>query len=413
MQLADVRSYLEGRLPHYLDQLRQMVNINSFTINPEGVNSLGMLTAEAFRTLGFSAEFIQSAHADYGKHLILTRPGTSGRQIGLVSHLDTVFPPEEERRNGFSWRTEGDRIYGPGTVDIKGGTVLMAMMLDALQAMRPDVYNEITWVVLLDASEEADAEDFGELCRQRLSVPETLACLIFEGGYAEDGRFWLVRARKGMAVYGVTAEGRAAHAGTSHKQGANAIVQLAEVIQRLADMTDYDHDVTVNVGVVSGGTVTNRVPHQAQALLEMRTFDPARHEATMAEIAALNGHSSVSSGDGDYPCQVTIDLLRKTAPWPPNPSTDGLIDTWREAAGHLGYRIATEERGGLSDGNLLWYHVPTLDGLGVSGGNAHCSERSDNGSKDQEYCLISSFVPKALLNLVGILLLVRVERPVG
>jgi glutamate carboxypeptidase len=407
---TQVEAFLENRLSDYLGLLQQMVDINSFTANPRGVNALGRLTADVFSRLGFQAESVPSAYPEYGDHLVLTRPGSSSRKIGFVSHLDTVFPPEEERRNDFKWRVEGDRAYGPGTVDIKGGTVLIYMILEALARFFPELYQEITWVLLLDASEEAIADDFGALCRRRLPAAETLACLVFEGGYKEDDKFWLVRCRKGMAVYEVDVEGKAAHAGTAHEQGANAIVQLSHIVQKLADMTDYQRQVTINVGVIAGGTVTNRVPHHATAALEMRTFEPAIYDSVIEEIASLNGHSSVSSANGEYPCRVTVNLKRQTAPWPPNEATDRLISIWAEAAAPLGYRIVRENRGGLSDGNHFWDVFPTLDGLGVAGGNAHCSERSPDGSKDQEYCQISSFVPKAVLNIMGIRRLVEMSQ---
>ncbi|MEJ2749244.1 MAG: hypothetical protein P8183_15265, partial [Anaerolineae bacterium] len=94
---------------------------------------------------------------------------------------------------------------------------------------------------------------------------------------------------------------------------------------------------------------------------------------------------------------------RRTAPWPRNEGTDSLLAIWQEAAAELGLRVVPEERGGLSDGNYFWDQIPTLDGLGVSGANAHCSERSEDGSKEQEFCEVSSFVPKALLNITAVL----------
>src|SRR6185369_923593 len=128
-----LKRYLEGQLPSTLDWLRRMVEINSFTGNPEGVNRLSRLTAECFAPLGFTAEFVPAVNPDYGAHLVLTRRGSSGRTIAMVSHLDTVFPPEEEARNNFHWQPEGDRIFGPGTQDIKGGTAMMWLVLSALQ----------------------------------------------------------------------------------------------------------------------------------------------------------------------------------------------------------------------------------------------------------------------------------------
>lgn len=409
---TESHQFLTQKLPFYLDLLRQMVAINSFTANAAGVNQLGQLTAELFAELGFTAEFIPSAHPNFGQHLVLTRPGKSGRKIGCISHLDTVFPPDEEIRNDFHWREEGDRIYGPGTVDIKGGTIAIYMMLDAIRALHPALYDDVTWVLLIDSSEEDLADDFGELCRQRLEDPQTLGALIFEGGYMNDDNqeFWVVRSRKGMGVFNVAVEGKSSHAGSAHTLGANAIVQMAEVIQRLAALTDYERQVTVNVGVVKGGTVTNRVPHFAQARLEMRTFDPDVYEETIEKIMALSELSTVQSVDDGYPCRVTVTLERRTLPWPINDATNKLLHIWQEAGAELGLRVEPEDRGGLSDGNHFWFAVPCIDGLGVAGGNAHSSERSPDGSKDQEFCLPASLIPKTLLNVTAVLKLIATDQ---
>ena len=395
-----IRAYLESRLPDYLALLRQMVAINSFTANPAGVDELGRLTAVAFAALGFTAVFIPSANPNFGHHLLLNRPGKSGRQIGMVSHLDTVFPPDEEIRHNFAWREAGARIYGPGTVDIKGGTLVVYMMLDALRAITPAVYDDVTWTILLDASEETNGTDFGQLCIDQLG--SALACLIFEGGYVENGRAKVVVARKGMAVYHLETEGKASHAGSAHEQGANAIVQMADVVQQIAAMTDYGRGLTFNVGAINGGTVTNRVPHQASVDVEMRAFDPAVYDAGVAAMLALNGRSTVRSADG-YACRVSVAVTRKTQPWPRNPATDHLFAVWQAAGQSLGMRVEPEERGGLSDGNYFWHLIPSLDGLGASGGNSHCSEQSADGSKEQEYCTPAAFVPKALLNVTAVL----------
>ncbi|RMG90264.1 MAG: M20 family peptidase [Chloroflexi bacterium] len=405
-QLQAIRAYLDEKLEsHYLPLLREMVHINSFTANAAGVNQLGQLTAELFAPLGFTAEFVPPANPQFGNHLVLTRPGKSGRRMGFVSHLDTVFPPEEEIRNNFRWRRQGHKIYGPGTVDIKGGTLIMYMMLDALHHFQPALYDDVTWVLLLNSAEETGSDDFGHLVRQRLAGADTVACLVFEAGSMVKRTFQVVVARKGMGVFEVQVEGKASHAGSAHQNGANAIVQLAEVIRHLANLTDYTRDVTVNVGVVSGGTVTNRVPHYAEAALEMRAFDPTVFAETVAEILAHNGRSTIQNGNGDFACQVRVEMIRRTEPWPRNPKTDRLLGIWQTAAQALGYKVLPEERGGLSDGNHFWDVIPTLDGLGPSGGNAHCSEQSADGSKEQEYCLVTSFVPKTMLNLTAVSLL--------
>ena len=407
----DINEYLEGHLPEYLSLLKDMVSINSFTANPQGVNELGLLTANAFAALGFVAETVQSDNPLYGRHLILTRAGreTSGRpsaKIGLVSHLDTVFPAAEELRNEFHWRDEDERIYGPGVVDIKGGTVMIYMILAALQAADPEVFDSTTWVVLLDASEEAGGADFGRLCVERLQE-NALACLIFEAGNWTGKRAHLVVARKGMAIYRIEVEGKAAHAGSSHAQGANAVVQLADVIERICRLTDYERDLTFNVGTVAGGTVINRVPHFAAASAEMRAFDEDIFEEGIASMLAFNELSTVRSNDGQFACRVKTEVIGKVQPWSRNAQTDRLYAVWEETAAKLGLETLPEQRAGLSDGNYFWRELPTLDGLGPAGGNAHCSERSADGSKEQEYVVVASFVPKALLNTMAILQLLE------
>src|SRR5579862_9626425 len=132
-----VAQWVRGQMPAALDLLREMVEINSYTGNRDGVNRLGRLTAERFAPLGFTAASVPSIESAYGDHLILTRPGRSQRSVAMISHLDTVFPPEEEARNNFHWQPEGERVYGPGTQDIKGGTVMMWLVLAALRAQDP------------------------------------------------------------------------------------------------------------------------------------------------------------------------------------------------------------------------------------------------------------------------------------
>ena len=409
--IKHLKLLLNQQLPEKLDLLERMVNINSFTANSQGVNQLGDLTVEAFDQLGFRTERVQAADFLYGKHLILTRPGQSKNhlpapKIGLISHLDTVYPVAEELDNDFHWRVSGKRIYGPGTYDIKGGTIMILLVLSALQAEAPDYFNSITWIILLNAAEEALVPDFGQICRERLGA-DALAALVFEGGDAGGPVYKFVVARKGMARYHIAVEGKAAHAGTSHNHGANAIVQMSEVIQRVSSYTDYQQAITFNVGTISGGTVINRVPHHASAFVEMRAYSPSIFADGVNKMVALNEFSSVRSANGGYPCRVKVDILGQWEPWSPNELSNNLLSLWKDTGLELGMPVEPQERGGLSDGNWTWQQVPTLDGLGPNGGNAHCSERSDDGSKDQEYVLPESFAPKALLNCLAIMQLVN------
>src|SRR5258708_880831 len=198
--------FLKAQMPAALEMLRQMVGINSYTANRQGVNKLGRFTAEWFAPLGFTTEFVPSVNPNYGDHLVLTRRGRTSKSIAMVSHLDTVFPPEEEARNNFHWQAEGDRIYGPGTHDIKGGTVMIWLVLSGLRSQAREVFEELTWKLFWNSSEETLSQDFGAVWRKRLDH-ETLAALVFASGGRLGQEHLIVVARKGRATWRVTGHG--------------------------------------------------------------------------------------------------------------------------------------------------------------------------------------------------------------
>lgn len=407
-----LRERMDALLPEALQMLRRMVAINSFTLNAAGVDAIGDLTADAFKSLGFTADrpqaiaCVSEPRDPLGHHLILTRPGRSGRRIGLVGHMDTVYTTEEEQANDFAWRVAGDRIYGPGTVDMKGGNVLIWMVLTALRDLSPELFEDITWIVMFNAAEEGLDSDFGPLQRKRLG-PDAVANLIFEGGGFADDTYYLIAQRKGSAGLRATAHGRSAHAGVDHEKGANAIVQLSEFVQRISRLTDYDRQLTCNVGVIRGGVVANRVPDYAEALLEMRAFDPEVLEQAVQTALAMDDLSTVASAADGFPARLAVYCRKRLPAWPANPGTERLIRLWQSVGESIGITIGSRARGGLSDGNFTQDLVPTIDGLGPSGGNAHCSARSADGKIDQEYVLPATLIAKGVLNVLAIERLVR------
>lgn len=402
LETSSVRSYVDSQMPATWELLRQMVGINSWTLNPAGVKHLAEFTAGAFAELGFTSELVRSANPGFGPHLVLTRPGKSAHSLGLISHLDTVFPPEEEARNKFVWSVEGDRIFGPGTQDIKGGTAMMWLVLKTIQTHAPGVFEKFTWHLLLNSSEEMYSPDFGALCRSRFDA-KTLAALVFESEGRLGTEHLMVVARKGRATWRVTVNGRGSHAGGKHPHGANAVVQLGHLLPRIAAFTDYKRDLTFNIGTVNGGTVLNRVPHEAVAEGEFRAFTTEVYQHGKAALLALAGPGEVRSVTDGYQCQISVEILTESPPWPRNEATDRLYRFWEEAGKEMNYPVNLQERGGLSDGNLIWNAVPTLDGLGPWGDNDHCSERSADGSKLPEYVEVSGFAPKTVLNVLAIL----------
>jgi len=400
---------LENKLDEYLKILQAMVSINSFSENKSGVNELGRYTQEVFSHLGFSAEFFPSTNNNLGNHLFMksnaldkfsNKPFTP--TIAMISHLDTVFPLQEEKENDFKWSEIGDRIYGPGTVDIKGGTIMIYMVLDSIKRFYPKIFSKVNWEVSLNASEEILSDDFGEICVRRFPEKETIACLVFEGGNSQPPNFPLVISRKGRAAFKIIAEGKSAHAGNNHQKGINAIHQIARTIEAITNLTNYEQDITYNVGTIEGGTLINRVPHYAEAECEMRAFAPDVFDHGIKNIIALQENATVKNNDGIL-SKISIKVLDQTNPWPVNQKTEDLFSIWEDAAKSLNFNVEKESRGGLSDGNLLWDKFPTIDGLGPSGGNSHCSQRDPVRGIDQEYILKSSIVPKAIINIKGIL----------
>lgn len=394
---SELTDYLTYHLPEALTFLEHLVEVNSFTSNGFGVSEVARRTAAQFNPLGFREELVPSHDPQHGPHLFLHRPGSGSKKILLVTHSDTVFPPEEEIANDFHWRPELEegRIYGPGTIDIKGGTAMIWLVLKAFQEFEPARFEATTWIIAANASEEVVSVDFCERCVEQ-SGGQADVVLIFEGGnMAPDfSSFQIVTARKGKADVCISVSGRASHAGGAHARGRNAIVQLASVIQQAAALTDYEQNVTVNIGHVRGGTVVNRVPHFAEIELEMRAFEPSTLHRTLAALHAL------AEAEPAVPDTVTmVQTLGESPPWPESEGSLRILETFQRAAASLGVTVGSEQRSGLSDANYLHIIGPTVDGLGPDGDNDHCSERSEDGTKVPEYVRTPSFVPKSVLNV--------------
>ncbi len=398
--LENLQQSAAKHLPEALERLRRLVAINSFTANAAGVEAVAKLTADAFSPLGFTSEMVPCATPGTGPHLFLTHRGAGGDPIVLVTHSDTVFPPEEERQNDFQWdeRPEEGRVYGPGSIDNKGGTVLIWLMLQALRDCAPEAFAQTHWMVAANAAEEITGDDFGLATAERCGG-KARAVLVFEGGPVDERVWHIVSSRKGRSTWKLTAEGRAAHAGSKHHEGINAIDALARVLPDIAAQTNPAEERTVNIGMVQGGTVVNRVPHEAAAEWECRATQPAALQSADDFFATLTG-ATVNGA------KLRAERTGYTSPWPGGVESEALFHLWHEAAAAMGLTARSVPRGGLSDANHLWRLAPTLDGLGPCGGNAHCSERTVDGSKLPEYIEPASLVPKAVMNSLALLKLI-------
>jgi len=394
--IEDLTARAQHHLPEALHWLRRMVDINSFTTNVPGIETVGLVTAECFASLGFTAESVPALNLEHGPHLFLRRAGTNptAKPIVLVTHLDTVFPPEEEVQNDFRWQEEGDRIYGPGTVDNKGGTVLIWLMLRTMKDVLPDLFEQTHWLIAANSAEEVIGSDFAERTSDRCE--DGARCvLVFEGGPRDAEGYHIVTSRKGRLEYRITCNGRAAHAGSNHAVGINAVVELARLLPRIHALTNLDRGLTVNVASMHGGTVLNRVPHLAVVELEMRAFKPEVLADAAVALESMAGRTEAGA-------EIVIECLGTTAAWPGGPATDALFSAWQKAGEALQLSVHPMARGGLSDANYLCTLAPTLDAMGPSGGNAHCSERALDGSKLPEFVDRDNFVPKVVMNVLAL-----------
>jgi glutamate carboxypeptidase len=403
-----IANYLAPRFFDYLTTLKEWVSTNSFSLNPEGIDKLARLTAHSFEKIGFTSTIVPTKREGRGDHLALTNFHDGATlNIAFISHLDTVFSPEEETKENFRWSEEGDKIFGPGVLDIKGGTMCALMILDALAHVAPDLFSKVNWTVLLNSQEEVlPSDDFPDIINQYISPERTDYCFTFEcGGMTENGSS-LVVSRKGFAVFDIEVSGRSSHSGVLHKAGASALRQLAFIIDTLEAMTNHERGLTVNVGMAGGGSSRNRVPQQAWCKAEMRTQDKSDHEECIRKIKALENQVVVRSLQDNYPCSVSVNMWGTVEPWKPGPATYDLLSFWQKAGNELGHVITEEFRGGLSDANRLPAGIASLDGLGPLGANDHCSERSDDGTKVPEFIYRDSLLQRAEISTLALIYLI-------
>ena len=292
-----------------------------------------------------------------GDWLIL-RAGPRSEQPPLLvlSHLDTVHPLGTAHKD-LPFRVEGDRLYGPGIYDMKGGLYigLEALKTVALRgsAARPIVY-------LCTPDEEVGSPT----SRDQITKLGGLAKAVLVTEPARDGGK-VVTARKGMGLFKIKVTGRAAHAGMCHADGRNAIAEAARLVLAIEAMTDERIGVTANVGMISGGTAANTVAEFCSFPVDVRFENPEGGRKICDAIAALLPSSidftTDISGGQDRPAYDN--------------SLDGqaLFEAARELAQAIGFTLAATTRtGGVSDGNFTAaLGTPTLDGLGVDGDGAH------------------------------------------
>lgn len=399
---AAIEAGLRGDWASAQALLEKLVCANSHTCNLEGIEVNAQMLIREFAPLGFHARRIPSANPEFAPHLVLDNQADAPAVL-LVAHLDTVYTPDEQIAGFSSLETPEGVLRGPGTNDIKGGSVMMWLMLRAwMNSMR--AAPEVRWILAWNSSEERLTADFSQsLLRE---IPDrTRACLVMEADNRKFNGHEVVVARKGMARWRVVVHGRGAHSGNAHAEGLNAIQRLSELVLELQSLTDYGRSLTVNVGTIHGGVSTNRVPDQAVAEFEVRFRSGGDYEAIRKHLLALNAAGTKTR------CGVALEPLQEIAAWSGDARSECLAQTWREAGERCGCPVGAGERGGLSDANFFSAHLPTLDGLGPRGGNAHGIEIVEGKPLITEYVEPDSFIPKAMVNLFAIRRLLAASCP--
>jgi glutamate carboxypeptidase len=325
-----------------IELLRRLVEIESPTYSA-GVERMAELMANTLASLGGDAVVLE------GGHVRAELPG-DGVPLLVVGHTDTVWP--EGTLETMPFRVDGDVARGPGVYDMKACLVLVVDAIGRSRRQRPIR-------VFLTADEEQGSRTARDALRG--AVEGVAAAFVVE---PPTGNGHLKVARKGLGRFSIAVTGRPAHAGTNLADGASAVEELAHQILRVHALTDGERGVSVNVGVISGGTTENVVAAQAEARLDVRVArveDVARLERALHDLEPEVEGTTIAV-DGEW----TRPPLEQTAP------SRRLFDKAREHGQALGLDLHGASSGGGSDGNLVAaLGVPVLDGLGAEGGGAH------------------------------------------
>jgi len=378
--LAALRERVEAQLPDYLATLEQLVNVDCGSYTPEGVNRVADVVADALHAMGAHVERIP--HRPTGEQqqlgdLVIGRVSGSGPRLLLIGHMDTVFDPGTAAARPY--RSDGGRAFGPGVTDMKSGLLAGLHAVQALRATgaRPS----LTFVANPD---EEIGSPFSSAHIRRL-VPEHDAALVLECARANGD---IVSARKGIADFHVTFTGRAAHAGVEPEKGRSAIVEAAHKVLALHALNGRWPSVTVNAGVIRGGTRPNVVAERCEIHVDVRAATVEEFDAATAEVQRIVDATHVEGVRSE---------LRRSAGHPPmekGQASARLVALAVSIAGDLGFELRDATTGGASDANTTSAAgLPTLDGLGPIGGDDHSVD---------EWLDLGSVVPRTTL-LAGLM----------
>lgn len=370
--------HLTPQLATYIAELRELCAIECPTASKAGVDEAGEWVARWGRRRNWEVKRWKDATS--GDTIAFTIMGKGGPRILLGAHLDTVYPVGTAAAHPM--RTEGNQLLAPGAADNKSGLLSALYAMAALEECGG--LGHIGCITVVCGSDEEDGMDVSMRAFKELAPQHDIALVLESARQNGD----IVSARKGGGSFRFDVVGKAAHAGIEPLKGANAIVQLAHQSVALHGLFGMRPGMSINVGVVSGGTVSNTVPDRASATIDVRIADPADTAPVEAAIHAIGARVHIAG------TSTTVSGGIKTPAMAYTPQVAALAELTKACASELGFAVNDAHTGGMSYANYLAeLGLPVLDGLGPVGAYFH--------NPTLEYVAIDSIVPRtALLALV-------------
>ncbi|MDQ6706662.1 MAG: M20 family metallopeptidase [Acidobacteriota bacterium] len=361
MNSDPILTWVQSHQRQVIQMIRAMVECESPSDNPVAVNRF----VELFSDLTAPVARIKSVPGGrFGNHLLceFKLPGKKkSGQVLALGHSDTVWPLGTLAHMPFQERD--GRLWGPGVLDMKGGIAFFFFAVAALRELDIPVGSKV--VLQLNSDEEVGSDSSRELTEKQARLSHTV--LVLEPGTGLTGK--LKTARKGIGDYRVKVHGRASHAGVDFSAGASSIVELAKQIVKIAGFTDERRGITVNPGVISGGTRSNVIAAEAEAHVDIRVRrlrDAAVLDRKFQLLKPFERRCSieVSGGLNRPPMERTAEIA-------------ALFEKARKLGRGIGVEVEESSTGGGSDGNYTAaLGVPTLDGIGAVGEGAHALNES-------------------------------------
>lgn len=332
--------------------LRRLVEHESPSDDKSACDRMAEMIGKEFEVIGGRSNLYLDKRA--GNHVQIDFPGPRGvKPVLIVGHYDTVY--NLGTLQTMPYRETSDRISGPGVLDMKGGIVQIHAALAAL--MKYGLPRPVT--VFLVSDEETGSASSRPIT-ERLAK-HAAAAFVCEPAAGEQGA--LKTARKGVGDYLLKVQGVASHAGLDFDKGQSAVLELARQIEAVSGFTDLKRGITINPGVVRGGTRSNVVAAEAEAEIDVRVTSRKDVQHLARLFASLRPKNRR--------CKLTVTGGVNRPPMEPNKATDELFAQAKAVAKELGFPLQAKAVGGGSDGNFTSALVPTLDGLGAVGDGAH------------------------------------------